>query len=73
MGLDESEVFIRWLLIERAKYFKLFPRRKHKGWFITKKGENLSTSEGKRFFLKSVGFEIIEVDDYKTIYEEIWK
>lgn len=73
LGLDETEVFIRWLLIERAKYFRNFPDRKHKGWFITKKDDNSSTSEGKRFFLKSVGFDVIEVDDYKTIYEEIWK
>ena len=51
LGLDETEVFIRWLLIERAKYFRNFPQRKHKGWYISIKGENSSKSEGKRFFL----------------------
>lgn len=73
LGLDETEVFIRWLLIERAKYFRNFPDRKHKGWFVMKNGENSSTNEGKKFFLKSVGFEVIELDEYKAIYEEIWK
>lgn len=73
LGLDETEVFFRWLLIERAKYFKSFPERKHKGWFVMKKEENSKTNEGKKFFLKSVGFEIIELNDYKEIYEEIWQ
>lgn len=25
LGLEENEVFFRWLLIERARYFKKFP------------------------------------------------
>lgn len=72
-GLDKTEVFIRWLLIERAKYFRKFPKEKHKGWFVIKKGESPTTCEGKKFFLKSVGFEVIELDDYDKIYEDIWK
>ena len=73
LGLDESEVFIRWLLIERAKYFRKYPKRKHKGWFLIVKNKNGDSIEGKKFFLESVGFEILEVEDYKTIYEDIWK
>ncbi|MFK5854504.1 MAG: hypothetical protein QM503_00135 [Bacteroidota bacterium] len=72
LGLDETEVFTRWLLIERAKYFKVFPNRKQKGWYLTRSTIDSSISEGKRFFLKSVGIEIIEVQDYRTIYEDIW-
>ncbi|PIE51044.1 MAG: hypothetical protein CSA38_00070 [Flavobacteriales bacterium] len=72
LGLDQTEVFFRWLLIERAKYFRNFPRRKHKGWFVMKK-ENRQENEGKRFFLESVGFEIIELESYHEIYEAIWK
>ncbi len=73
LGLDETEIFIRWLLIERAKYFRKFPGRKHKGWFVIKNGENNYKVEGKKFFLKSVGFEVINVDKYKTIYQDIWE
>lgn len=73
LSLDETEVFMRWLLIERAKYFRNFPDRKHKGWFVLKEGERAATYEGKKFFLKSVGFEVIELADYKKIYEDIWK
>lgn len=73
LDLKENEVFLRWLLIERAKYYKKFPVRKHSGWFITIKGDNSSKAEGKKFFLKSIGFKVIELDDYKNIYEDIWK
>lgn len=72
LGLDESEIFLRWLLIERAKYFRKLPGRQHKGWFITKK-EDTPHREGKIFFLKSVGIEVIELDEYEHIFEDIWK
>jgi hypothetical protein len=72
LGLDETEVFIRWLLIERAKYFRKYPDHKHKGWYITKSSIDSPVSEGKKFFLNSVGIEVLEVTDYKTIYEDIW-
>ncbi len=72
LGLDINEVFVRWLLIERAKYFRRYPKRKRKGWFLTTKQDDSETFEGKEFFLRSVGFEVIQVDDYKTIYEDIW-
>ncbi len=72
LGLNETEVFIRWLLIERAKYFTKYPDRKQKGWYIDKTGSGSTISDGKKFFLNSVGFEVLEVDDYKVIYEDIW-
>ncbi len=70
LGLDETEVFIRWLLIERAKYYKKFDIKEYKGWYLATDG---SVSEGKRFFLESVGFEVIEVENYDVIYRDIWK
>jgi len=73
LGLNENEIFIRWLLIERAKYFRRFPQRKHKGWFLVNKENKDPFYKGKKFFLKSVGFEIIEVNNFKIIYEDIWK
>lgn len=71
LGLEENETFLRWLLIERIKYFKKFPDRKQKGWYIQKRTNN-GTEAGKKFFLERVGFEVIEVDDYSDIYENIW-
>lgn len=66
LALDENEIFLRWLLIERAKYFKRFPERKKKGWYICKSVECL---EGKRFYLDYIGFELVILDDYKDIYK----
>jgi len=69
-GLGEQEIFMRWLLIERAKYFRKFPDRKHKGWFLVK---NNSLSDGQKLFFHSVGIEVIEVENYKNIYQDIWE
>ena len=50
LGLEESETFLRWLLIERAKYFRKFHNKKHKGWFITKSNKSDKNREGRRLF-----------------------
>ncbi|MDA9773689.1 SIR2 family protein [Saprospiraceae bacterium] len=71
LGLDETEVFLRWLLIERAKYFRRFPERKHTGYYIGKKSDK--SEDGKKFFLNSVGFEYIELDEYVDVYNKIWQ
>lgn len=66
LGLDENETFSRWLLIERARYFRKFPEHKKSGWYVCRKGE---LSEGKRFFLNYVGIEIVSLDSYDEIYK----
>ena len=71
LELEENETFLRWLLLERIKYFRKFPRRSFKGWYLYKANNNI-TNKGKIFFLKRVGFEMIKVDSYKDIYEDIW-
>ncbi len=73
LGLDETEVFIRWLLVERAKYYKKYENKRKKGWYVMKGNSNDTITEGKKFFLKSVGIELIRMNNYKEIYEEIWK
>ena len=71
LGLEENETFLRWLLIDRIRYFKKFPSRKHKGWYLTTRTGN-PTEQGKKFFLEGVGFEVIEVDSFDDIYRNIW-
>ncbi len=71
LGLEENEIFLRWLLIERIKYLK-YISKEHKGWYINKRSNN-GTDQGKKLFLEHVGFEVIEVDDYADIYENIWR
>jgi hypothetical protein len=74
LGLGESEVFIRWLLIERAKYFKKYPKRAKKGWYVIPKNENPDAATiGKLRFLKGLGFDLVEAEDYADIYEKAWQ
>ncbi|WP_371199275.1 SIR2 family protein [Flammeovirga sp. OC4] len=72
LGLEENEVFLRWLLIERAKYFQRFPERKKLGWYITTRNESDKNYNGKKFFLESVGIKVIEVENYDIQYKLIW-
>ncbi|MFO7530221.1 MAG: hypothetical protein R6W86_15705 [Marinobacter sp.] len=70
LSLEENEVFLRWLLIERALYFKKFPERKKKAWYVYSGNKN---SDGKQYFLKGVGVEPVHVRDFDDIYSQsIW-
>ena len=71
LGLEENEVFLRWLLIERARYFRNFPHRKQLAWFIyTSENEKA----GKLYFLEGLGIDAVKVPDYDDIYGEgIWR
>ncbi len=66
LGLEQDEVFLRWLLIERARYFSRYPERRKGGWYV-----HVGTLDpGKAFFLRGVGIEPYPVADYARIYEE---
>lgn len=71
LALDQDEVFLRWLLLERARYFRQFPSRRRRGWYVS---TNQSKIEGKKFFLTGVGMEVVEVADYAELYSElVWR
>lgn len=67
LGLAENEVFLRWLLIERAKYYKDFPARFQPAWFVHTANEQ---DIGKLYFLKAVGVDAFMVPNYDAIYAE---
>ncbi|MEH6307591.1 hypothetical protein RYH73_18210 [Olivibacter sp. CPCC 100613] len=74
LGLEENEIFIRWLLIERAKYYRKFPSRRKKAWYIVPKKEKPNEqSSGKMQFLQGIGINLIEAEGYPEIYEEPWQ
>ena len=74
LSMEENEVFLRWLLIERAKYYKRYPDRKKKGWYVAPKAERPNDKiVGKIEFLKGIGFELIETENYEEIYEVPWE
>lgn len=65
LSLDEVEVFLRWILIERAKLFKKFPNLKKNAWYVDKD----ITNDGKAFFLENIGVQVINTGSYEAIYE----
>ncbi|MBK1442677.1 hypothetical protein JHJ32_21940 [Parapedobacter sp. ISTM3] len=72
LGLEENETFLRWLLIERKRYFKEFQDRSFLGWYMHV-NERGTISSGKRLFLESVGIEVIEVDTDLRLYSYLWE
>lgn len=72
LGLEENETFLRWLLIERKRYFQEFPNREYRGWYLHV-NELEKISVGKRLFLESVGFEIVEVESFNRLYSYLWE
>ncbi len=72
LALHENEVFFRWLLIERAKYFIEFPEKRQEAWYVYVESES-EKSEGKKLFLEAVGIIPVKVGNYDDIYgEHIW-
>ena len=69
LALDEQETFLRWMLIERLKYFARFKDRKKYGWFVC--CEDDIKNQGKKMFLEYLGFEIICLQNYPDIYENL--
>lgn len=65
LGLEENEVFLRWLLIERARYFNKFPDRRRDGWYIYTSDRE---KHGKLFFLESLGIKPVKANDYDEVY-----
>lgn len=71
MGLsfDVDEVFLRWLLIERAKYFKKFEKMRQPAWYAyCPAPDGTPPPPGKWLFLKTIGVDPIAVDSYEEMY-----
>ncbi len=69
LGLREDEVFLRWLLIERQRYFAKFPGRRQGGWYVFTHDSRDETEAGRIFFLEGIGIECIRADTYSSIYD----
>lgn len=69
LGLGQTEVFLRWLLIERAKFFTRYPDRFQKAWYVHVKDDS---PPGKLLFLKSLGIEPVALEQYEEIYSDPW-
>ena len=69
LALEENEVFLRWLLIERAKYFRRFEDRRHSAWYIYVHNAKDERQAGKHYFLESLGVTCVRAKDYEAIYQ----
>lgn len=65
LGLNENEVFLRWLMIQRAKYSRMF-KKSLSGCYIAAGVDN-----GKRFFLEHLGFNVVDIKEYSSLYKAI--
>lgn len=67
LSLDEQETSLRWLLMERERYFRKFPERCKKTVYVYSK-ENSELLDKKRIFLKILNIEVLEFQTYEEIY-----
>ena len=65
LGLEKNEIFLRWILIERARYFRKFPERKKQAWYVH---IDETDGSGKLFFLEGVGVKPIRAKSYDELY-----
>ena len=68
LNLGENEVFLRWLLIERARYFHKFPARSQPAWYVH---VNPTVEPGRDLFLRGVGVEPYPVPSYDSMYAAV--
>lgn len=69
LALEENGVFLRWLLIERARYFGKFPDRRQPAWYVFTHDPHGAREAGKHFFLEAVGVAYVRAGGYDDIWE----
>ncbi len=69
LSLDKDETLLRWLLIQRAKFYAMFHYTQKRGFYIVPESEALE--DGKVLFFKTVGIDVVRVKDYESVYKII--
>lgn len=72
LGLTQNEIYLRWLLIERAKYRMKQGLKAQDLYFTVAEEKPEIQQEGRRFLLESLGFESSVVETYQHLYEDMW-
>lgn len=67
LSLDSQETGLRWLLIQREKYFRDDEKRRKKTVYVH--FDNKDLPAGKEFFFNSLGIEIKQLSSYAEIYK----
>lgn len=68
VGLEGQEVWLRWLLIQRAAQYKKRQLERPPAWYVYPASEHSEAHKDKHFFLECVGIKPVQVDDYHAIY-----
>lgn len=72
LGLEENEIFLRWLLIQRIRYYRKKQAALPPCWYLDV--PNLSPrGVGKKLFLHQVGIEVVDMGSYEEIYRGMWE
>ena len=71
LELAEQEVFLRWLLIERKRYFLKFPEKRKPGWYVNIKDID-RPNPGKKIFLEALGIRYLDFDKIEEFYNKFW-
>lgn len=72
LGLSEQEIFLRWLLLERERYFRRNPKKRKCGWYVFIEDID-DKNNGKIFYLNNLGFEYKSFPTKKSFYEDFWR
>lgn len=65
-GFEKDETFLRWLFMERARFYRVRPDQKTAAWFVQKIDDK---AEHRKRFLDELGIQSIYVKDYPDIYD----
>jgi hypothetical protein len=76
LGLRAAEVSIRWLLVQRFRYWRRY-RPRHRlasGWYVHGPTDEIGTLDKQhRVFLESVGFQIIEIAKKRDVFANLFE
>lgn len=68
LQLGAQEVLLRWLLIERARYFENSHGPRLPAWYVYPAWEQSDADRAKYFFLENIGVKPVAVPNYDDIY-----
>ena len=65
-GFGKDEVFMRWLLLERARLYSTHPHLRKPAWFVEKQSPAL---ERRKAFLERIGIQVIATEIHYDVYD----
>lgn len=69
-GFGRDEIFLRWLFLERARFFKQNPERRRDAWYVDTPAKE---HRDRRAFFERLGMNYVAATSYKDIYENsLW-